>query len=75
MTEEHHLPSIPKRTTPGFAFSMIERALNECLGERRFGKAEIDQVLAFFNSANLECVYCGSRDVKRWDHLIPIKNG
>jgi hypothetical protein len=75
MSEKYDLPKAPSRTTPGFAFSMIDRALTECLGERRFGKAEIDSVLAYFNTGTPECVYCGSQDVKRWDHLIPVKNG
>ena len=69
------LPRVPQRTTPGFAFSMVNRALSECLADRRFGKMEIKQVLEFFGKDPPECVFCGSQDVKRWDHLVSIKEG
>ncbi len=69
------LPSVPQRTTPGFAFSMVDRALLECLATRQFGRAEIAEVLAFFGADPPECVYCGSHDVRRWDHLVPVKEG
>ncbi|MFZ0549135.1 MAG: HNH endonuclease signature motif containing protein [Candidatus Promineifilaceae bacterium] len=71
-----NLPKVPQRTTPGFAFSVVERALLECLAPRQFGSGEIKQVLSFFGfERQPECVYCGSHDVKRWDHLVPIKEG
>jgi len=69
------LPKVPQRITPSFAFSMIERCLLDCLGTRQFGKKEIETVLAFFGSDPPECVYCGSYEVQRWDHLVPIKKG
>lgn len=69
------LPKVPQRTTPGFAFSMVDRALQECLATRQFRQVEIEQVLEFFGSNPPECVFCGSKDVRRWDHLIPIKSG
>lgn len=63
------------RMTPSFAFSQVERSLKECLASRRFGKKEIQEVLSFFEMKTPECVYCGSKQVKRWDHIIPIKKG
>jgi len=69
------LPRAPQRTTPGFAFSMIGRALNGCLAARQFGQKEMAEILAFFGTDPPECVYCGSPDVKRWDHLVPINKG
>ena len=69
------LPQAPERTTPSFAFSAIERALRQCLATRRFGRDEIHQVLDFFGKDRPECVFCGSRDVKRWDHLVAVKEG
>lgn len=68
-------PKVPQRTTPGFAFSMIDRSLQDCLARRQFGNAEIEKVLDFFNTHPPECVFCGSKDVKRWDHLVPISKG
>lgn len=58
------LPKIPKRTTPGFAFPMVDRALSECLSHRQFGSKEIKQALEFFGQNPPECVFCGSKDVK-----------
>lgn len=69
------LPLVPERTTPGFAFSNVMRALNDCLGARRFGQGEMQQVLGFFQMTEPECVYCGSPDVRRWDHLVAINRG
>lgn len=71
------LPKTPQRTTPGFAFSIIERALKDCLARRKFGQTEKKQVLEFFGLSmeSPECVFCGSSDVERWDHLVPISQG
>lgn len=69
------LPRVPSRTTPGFAFSTINRALRECLSRRDFGQQEMAEVLAFFGTDDPECVFCGSREVRRWDHLVPINGG
>lgn len=69
------LPRIPQRTTPGFVFPTVERALKECFVARQFGQKEIAEVSDFFNHTPCECVYCGSIDVKRWDHLVPISKG
>ena len=68
------LPRVPSRTTPGFAFSMVKRALQDCLARRRFGQKEMADVMSFFGTDEPECMFCGSRDVKRWDHLVPINN-
>ena len=69
------LPKIPQRTTPGFVFPTVERALKECFVARQFGQKEIAVVLDFFNHTPCECVYCGDIDAKRWDHLVPISKG
>lgn len=71
-----NLPRVPQRTTPGFAFSMVERALNDCLGRRQFGMPEQAEVLAFFfGTGEPECVYCGSHEIGRWDHVVPVMQG
>ena len=69
------LPPAPARTTPAFGFSTIERALNDCLGRRLFGKREQDKVIGFFGKNPPECVFCGSPHVQRWDHLVPVCKG
>jgi len=70
------LPRVPSRTTLGFAFSILDRALREGLLERKFGKDEVAEVCEWFTiDGELECVFCGSRDVMRWDHLVPVRYG
>lgn len=69
------LPKIPQRTTTGFAFSMVERAVKEACGKRELGQAEIQEIIKYFFNEELQCVYCGSPEVKRWDHLLPISKG
>ena len=69
------LPRAPNRTTPGFAFSILDRVLREHMAKRRFGKSEQGQVLEFFKSEGLTCVFCGTPEVRRWDHLVPVKSG
>jgi hypothetical protein len=69
------LPQVPQRTTTGFAFSEISRAIQEGFARRQFGQAEIEQVLRFFGHAPPECVYCGSPEVRRWDHVVSIREG
>jgi len=69
------LPQVPQRTTPGFSFSIVKRALLECIAVRQFGKKEIKQVTAFFGGAPPVCVFCGASPIERWDHLIPVSRG
>jgi len=69
------LPLTPSRTTTGFAFSILDRAIREGIANRKFGKAEKEKVLEFFSNHPPECAYCGSKDVKRWDHIVPIRSG
>jgi hypothetical protein len=69
------LPKPPARTTPGFAFSMLDRAIKECLATRQFDADAMAQVVSFFGNTPPECVYCGSPNVQRWDHLVPITKG
>ena len=70
------LPRAPQRITPSFAFSYIERSIQEGLTLRKFGRPEMDEVLRFFfDGRDPECVYCGSEDVRRWDHLVPVMAG
>jgi HNH endonuclease len=45
--------------------------LQEGLARRKFGLPEIAQTIEFFGEP-LSCVFCGSLEVKRWDHLIAV---
>jgi hypothetical protein len=69
------LPKTPQRTTLGFAFSMLDRAIREGVAQRQFRKAETEQIVQFFGGEIPECVYCGGHNVSRWDHLVAIRNG
>ncbi len=69
------LPKVPQRTTAGFSFAMIKRTLKECFADRQFGLEEIAKVREFFGAEQPECAFCGSPEVKRWDHLLPISKG
>ena len=69
------LPNMPQRTTPGFAFSIVRRALLDCIADRRLGKTEIAEVLSYFGDDPPACVYCGATPINRWDHLVPISKG
>ncbi len=69
------LPRVPMRTSLGFVFSMLERSITDSLSVRQFGESEILQVLAFFDTDPPECAFCGSTNVERWDHLIPVSLG
>lgn len=63
------------RVTPSFAFAYVERAIQEGLGRRRFGKCEQAMVIEHFAAYNPEpsCTYCGNLNPMRWDHVIPVK--
>jgi len=70
------LPRAPQRLTPAFALSFAERAIHEGLTLRKFGRREMDEVVSFFyDERDAECVYCGSVDVRRWDHVVPVMQG
>lgn len=49
--------------------------MSDCLGRREFGKTEMQQAVEFFGPVPPECVFCGTRPIARWDHLVPIVRG
>jgi hypothetical protein len=61
--------------TTGFGFSFLERSIRESFASRRFGKAYMEQILGELSDGRVECVYCGSPEVHRWDHLFPVAAG
>jgi len=68
-----NLPRAPMRITPAFGFSFVNRAIQEGFGRRKFGKAEMAQIVSFFGDDPPRCVFCGAQPIGRWDHLIPVK--
>lgn len=70
-----NLPKTPRRTTPAFGFSYLERALKDCLRKREFGLADKQNVVDFFGQWEPQpsCVFCGTnKGVSRWDHLVAV---
>jgi hypothetical protein len=68
-------PKVPQRTTPGFAFSIMNRALLECIAVRKFGAPEIAELLSFFGNDPPVCAFCGAEPIMRWDHLVSVTQG
>src|SRR5439155_64703 len=52
--------------------SYVERSLKESLAKRKFGRQEMQEIVAFFGVDPVECAFCGSKEVRRWDHLIAV---
>jgi hypothetical protein len=67
------LPRPPQRITVGFAFSYVDRAIQEGLANRRFGQPEMAAVIEYFGADPPQCAYCGDEHVSRWDHLVAVK--
>lgn len=66
--------ALGRRMSPATVFKYLERALQEGLGRREFGPADMKQVDEFFGEP-LSCVYCGSSEWALWDHLVPAIAG
>lgn len=70
------LPPAPQPTSPSFAYSTFHRAILEGLAKQDFGSSKREQAFRFFNDQGEPgCVYCGSLNAQRWDHLVPIAQG
>lgn len=69
------LPKTPRKTTTSFAFKMVERTLVDGLMNRAFASNQHNEVVRFFGTGQPRCAFCGSPNVTRWDHLIPVSMG
>ena len=71
-----NFPNKPQSVTISFAFSTLNRCIKEIVGKNNFSKEVQREIMDFFypNSTDIQCVYCDSSDVKRWDHLVPVKD-
>lgn len=69
-------PNFPIDGGLSIAFSTIERAIANGLSSTSFSKEDAESVKRFFFvNGNEECVFCGGPEPKRWDHLVPLKEG
>jgi hypothetical protein len=69
------LPRIPTRIDLSFAFSDVDRALQEYLSNTVLSSDELTTIVQFFGGPPAACAYCGSPDVRRWDHIVAISTG
>lgn len=69
-------PKSPTKITAARALYTLDRAMREKLLERVFGTEELVKASEYFLSAGINgCIYCGSNQVERWDHLVPVRSG
>src|SRR5688572_4381316 len=69
------LTKLPTKMYPGFGLSMLDRAVKEYFATRC--NATDLRALAehFAEEGVMRCVYCGSANPSRWDHLHPVSQG
>ena len=69
------LKKLPHKMYPGFGLSMLDRAVKEHFS-LRCKTEDLQSISEYFEEANgLTCVYCGSDNPTRWDHLYPVSKG
>lgn len=69
------LDKLPIKISAGLGLSMIDRSVKE-MHARRCTKAELQNVRLYFqDNGGLKCIYCGSPEASRWDHLHPVSRG
>jgi hypothetical protein len=66
----------PTKMTASRALYTLDRAMKERLLNRDFGTEHLRRAIDYFQQVGVEgCIYCGSKNIERWDHLIPIQTG
>jgi len=66
----------PTKMSASRALYTLDRAMKERLLDRDFGTQEARRTLEYFSQVGIEgCIYCGSKKVERWDHLVPVSSG
>ena len=66
----------PTKITVARAFYTLRRAVRERLLGRAFGSAHLLEATQYFQQAGVVgCIYCGSPDPERWDHLVSVQVG
>lgn len=66
----------PTKITAARALYMLDRAMRERLLDRAFRIEHLLRAAEYFQQASVEgCIYCGSSQVERWDHLVSVRDG
>jgi hypothetical protein len=69
------LDRLPIKISAGLGLSMIDRSVKE-MHATRCTRAELQTIRQYFqNNGGLKCIYCGSEEPTRWDHLHPVSRG
>ena len=69
------LLKLPIKMSAGLGLSLIDRAVKEYFAAR-CSSADLDGVREYFSSLGpLQCIYCGSDNPIRWDHLHSVSRG
>ena len=69
------LDKLPNKTYPALGLSLLDRSIKEYYSNR-CSKDELQEIREYFlQNGGLSCIYCGSHDATRWDHLTPVSQG
>jgi hypothetical protein len=69
------LLKLPIKMSAGLGLSLIDRAVKESFAAR-CRKSDLELVRKYFSSlGSLQCIYCGSDNPARWDHLHAVSRG
>lgn len=73
----HHsvLLKLPIKMSAGLGLSLIDRAVKESFASR-CTKDDLERIRQYFLSKGaFRCLYCGSENPTRWDHLHAVSRG
>lgn len=69
------LEKLPTRVSPGFALSILDRAVKE-LFATRCTDADLGRIRQYFTRDDaVHCAYCDDANPTRWDHIHPVSRG
>lgn len=69
------LNKLPTKMYPGFALSMLDRAVKEYFAARCNATDLRGLAEHFAQEGVMRCMYCGAENPTRWDHLHPVSQG
>lgn len=69
------LDKLPNRTYPALGFTLTDRGVKEFFA-KRCPRTDLEDLHRYFRKhGGLGCIYCGSPNASRWDHVHPISQG